>query len=70
MSRRGAKNRSEQASVIYRHPKGRFEVIETVGVNFMGDTYSIREAVLTPERDARRLLTDADKPEREGYTRK
>ncbi len=56
--------------MIYRHPKGRFEVIETVGVNFMGDTYSIREAVLTPERDARRLLTDADKPEREGYTRK
>lgn len=36
-------------------------MIETVGVNFMGDTYSIREAVLTPERDARGLLTDADK---------
>ena len=26
-----------------------------------GGTYSIREAVLTPERDARGLLTDADK---------
>lgn len=36
-------------------------MIETVGVNFMGDTYSIREAVLTPKRDARRLLSDADK---------
>lgn len=38
-------------------------MIETVGVNFMGDTYSIREAVLTPERDVRGLLTDADKYE-------
>lgn len=36
-------------------------MIETVGVNFMGDTYSIREAVLTPKRDARGLLSDADK---------
>ena len=70
MSRRGAKKRSEQASVIYRHPQGRFEVIETTGRNVFGGTYSIREAVLTPERDARGLLTDADKPEREGYTRK
>lgn len=45
-------------------------MIETTGRNVFGGTYSIREAVLTPERDARRLLTDADKPEREGYTRK
>lgn len=36
-------------------------MIETVGVNFMGDTYCIREAVLTPKRDVRRLLSDADK---------
>lgn len=45
-------------------------MIETVGVNFMGDTYSIREAVLTPKQDVRGLLSDADKPEREGYSRK
>ena len=32
-----------------------------MGVNFMGDTYCIREAVLTPKRDVRRLLSDADK---------
>lgn len=32
-----------------------------MGVNFMGDTYSIREAVLTPKRDVRGLLSDADK---------
>lgn len=61
MSRRDAKKRSEQASVIYRHPQGRFEVIETTGRNAFGGAYSIREAVLTPERDARGLLTDADK---------
>ena len=47
--------------MIYRHPQGRFEVIETTGRNAFGSTYSIREAVLTPERDVRGLLTDADK---------
>lgn len=36
-------------------------MIETTGRNAFGGTYSIREAVLTPERDARGLLTDADK---------
>ena len=36
-------------------------MIETTGRNAFGDTYSIRESVLTPERDARGLLTDADK---------
>ena len=36
-------------------------MIETKGRNAFGGTYSIREAVLTPERDARGLLTDADK---------
>lgn len=47
--------------VVYTHPQGRFEVIETTGRNAFGGTYSIREAVLTPERDARGMLTDADK---------
>lgn len=36
-------------------------MVETTGRNAFGGTYSIREAVLTPERDARGLLTDADK---------
>ena len=36
-------------------------MIETKGRNVFVGTYSIREAVLTPERDARGLLTDADK---------
>lgn len=56
MSRQGEKRR-----VVYRHPLGRYEVTETTGVNIMGDTYHIREAELTPERDARGLLTNADK---------
>lgn len=47
--------------VVYRHPLGRYEVTETTGVNIMGDTYHIREAELTPERDVRGLLTNADK---------
>ena len=56
MSRQG-----ETKRVVYRHPLGRYEVIETTGVNIMGDTYHIREAELTPEWDARGLLTNADK---------
>lgn len=46
--------------MIYRHPLGRFEVVETMGRNMFGDTYRIREAVLTPERDARGLLHEED----------
>lgn len=36
-------------------------MIETTGRNAFGGIYRIREAVLTPERDARGMLTDADK---------
>lgn len=46
--------------MIYRHPLGRFEVVETIGRNMFGDTYRICEAVLTPERDARGLLHEED----------
>ena len=46
--------------MIYRHPLGRFEVVETTGRNMFGDTYSIREALLTPERDVRGLLHEED----------
>lgn len=50
---------SEKQRIVYRHPLGRYEVIETTCVNIMGDTYRIREAVLTPGRDARGRLSDA-----------
>ena len=39
--------------ILYRHPKGRFEVHETVGHSALGGTYRIREAFLTPQKDAR-----------------
>lgn len=52
---------SEKQRIVYRHPLGRYEVIEVTGVNIMGDTYRIREAELTPERDVRGLVTNADK---------
>lgn len=47
--------------ILYRHPKGRFEVHETVGYSALGGTYRIREAFLTPQKDARGRLTAADK---------
>ena len=47
--------------VIYRHPKGRFDVIETTGVGMLGIEYRVREAVLTPERDQRGMLHDSDR---------
>ena len=42
------------SKVIYRHPKGRFEVRETTHHAF-GNTYVVREAFLTPDEDRRRL---------------
>lgn len=36
-------------------------MIETTGRNAFGGTYHICEAVLTPKRDVRGLLSDADK---------
>ncbi len=42
--------------VVYVHPEGRFEVVERTGTNRWGDTYQIREAFLTPDKDARGQL--------------
>lgn len=39
---------------VYRHPKGRFEVRETTHHAF-GNTYVVREAFLTPDKDRRRM---------------
>lgn len=44
---------NESKKVVYRHPKGRFEVVEVSGRNMMGETYRYREAHLTPARDSR-----------------
>ena len=47
--------------IVYRHPTGRFEVVERIGQSPLGGTYCIREAFLTPEKDERGRLTAADK---------
>ena len=44
---------NESKKVVYRHPQGRFEVVEVSGRNMMGETYRYREAHLTPARDSR-----------------
>ena len=48
--------------IVYRHPKGRFEVIERSGKDIFGNLYRIREARLTPEKDERGLLTNPALP--------
>lgn len=45
-------------TVVYRHPKGRFEVIEHTGRGMLGGTYRYRETFLTPEKDWRGVLND------------
>ena len=49
---------------VWTHPKGRFEVREYSGINFMGDPYCYREAVLTPERDQRVTMRQGQDPHR------
>lgn len=48
-------NNAEQR-IVYRHPRGRFNVIETYGKSPFGTPFSVREAVLTPESDERGLF--------------
>lgn len=44
--------------VVYRHPMGRFEVVEREYRALGGNTYTVREAVLTPEKDVRGFASD------------
>lgn len=60
MKMQGVKNRNAQQSVIYIHPLGRFVVVETSGTNLFGEKYRTREAVMTPQQDARGMLSEAD----------
>ena len=54
----------KKQAVIYRHPRGRFEIVETSWVNADGSSVRIRESVMTPQLDKRglcsNLLTDAE----------
>ena len=55
----------KKQDVIYRHPRGRFEIVGTSWVNEDGSIVRIRESVMTPQRDKRGLcsdlLTDAER---------
>ena len=64
-----------QSRVIWRHPKGRFDVIERTGMNLFGERFCIREAVFTPYQDARGVAhkdsaPDENKMERKNTARK
>lgn len=50
----------KKETVIYRHPQGRYEVVEISGTDMFGGTYRYRETRRTPKRDARGLLRDED----------
>ena len=50
----------KKETVIYRHPQGRYEVVEISGTDLFGGTYRYRETRRTPKRDARGLLRDED----------
>ena len=47
--------------VIWRHPKGRFELREWEVLSLYGDgIYKVRECYMTPRADQRGMLTDED----------
>lgn len=50
--------------VIYRHPMGRFEVVERDYRALDGSTYTVREAILTPAKDARGFASEFEPVER------
>lgn len=50
--------------VIYRHPMGRFEVVEREYRALGGSTYKVREAILTPAKDARGFASEFEPVER------
>lgn len=51
-----------ESRVIWRHPRGRFDVVETIGTSVLGTPYRIREAVFTPERDDRGITHKEEPP--------
>lgn len=61
----------KKQAVIYRHPCGRFAVVETSWRDTSGSIVRIRESVMTPQLDKRglcsNLLTDAEVPEGRHY---
>lgn len=50
--------------VVYRHPMGRFEVVEREYRALDGSTYTVREAIPTPAKDARGFASEFEPVER------
>ena len=47
---------SETRRVIWRHPRGIYDVVEVSGIGTFGRSYRYCETVRTPERDRREML--------------
>lgn len=46
----------QKSRIVFRHPFGRFDVVETSGTGPLGAPFCVRTAVWTPERDARGIF--------------
>ena len=51
---------TETRRVIWRHPRGIYEVIEVSGIGVFGVPYRYRETVPTPDRDMRGVARKED----------
>ena len=54
---------NETRRVVYRHPRGRYEIIEIAGVDCYGQPYRYRETRQTPRRDRRGLASSVKPPQ-------
>ena len=54
---------AETRRVVYRHPRGRYEIIEIAGVDCYGQPYRYRETRQTPRRDRRGLASSVKPPQ-------
>ena len=46
----------QKSRIVFRHPFGRFDVVETSGTGPLGAPFCVRTAVWTPERDTRGIF--------------
>lgn len=46
----------QKSRIVFRHPFGRFDVVETSGTGPLGAPFCVRTAVWTPERDTRGVI--------------
>lgn len=58
---------NEIVTILFRHPKGRFDVIERQGHSPLGGSYCIRETIWTPENDSRGTFSPTSKEEEASF---